>query len=95
MVINCQSAGIEQTFPCNKWLARDEDDRVIERRLEEAKHLRKERKPSTYRRELSFYVGVNFVDNFHYQILTVMLCYVTYVTRILYNEELFEYYSTL
>ncbi|XP_064633987.1 lipoxygenase homology domain-containing protein 1-like isoform X3 [Lineus longissimus] len=41
-VISCPSAGIEQTFLCNKWFALDEGDGVIERTLYEQKTMRKE-----------------------------------------------------
>ncbi|CAF0982480.1 unnamed protein product [Didymodactylos carnosus] len=44
VVIDCPSTGIKQTFHCDKWLATDEGDRRIERRLFETK--REVRPPS-------------------------------------------------
>ncbi len=46
VVVECPSTGIEQTFPCDRWLAEDEDDHRIERRLKEDESLRKQRPPS-------------------------------------------------
>ena len=40
--------GITQTFPCNKWLADDEDDKLIERRLKEDMSLRVTRPPGNH-----------------------------------------------
>lgn len=48
MVVDCPSTGIKQTFPCNKWLATDEDDKRIERRLTEDLSLRETRRPSRF-----------------------------------------------
>ncbi|CAF3703956.1 unnamed protein product, partial [Rotaria sordida] len=45
-VVNCPSTGIEQTFPCNAWLADDTGDKRIERRLKEDLSLRKIRPPT-------------------------------------------------
>ena len=42
--MNCPSAGVEQWFVCDKWLATDEGDGRIERTLYEAHGMRKERK---------------------------------------------------
>jgi lipoxygenase homology domain-containing protein 1 len=42
--------GITQTFPCNKWLADDEGDKLIERRLKEDINLRETRPPGNHRR---------------------------------------------
>ncbi len=44
-VIKCPSTGITQTFPCNNWLADNEGDRRIVRRLTEDVSLRKTRPP--------------------------------------------------
>ncbi|CAF5146415.1 unnamed protein product, partial [Rotaria sp. Silwood1] len=41
VVVECPSTGIKQTFPCNNWLADDEGDKRIERRLKEDTLLRK------------------------------------------------------
>ncbi|CAF4549680.1 unnamed protein product, partial [Rotaria magnacalcarata] len=46
VVINCPSTGIEQTFPCNNWLAEDTGDKLIERELREDPSLRKVRPPT-------------------------------------------------
>jgi hypothetical protein len=46
VIVDCPSTGITQTFPCHRWLAIDEDDKRIERRLKEDLSLRKERPPS-------------------------------------------------
>ncbi|CAF2821092.1 unnamed protein product [Rotaria sp. Silwood2] len=46
VVVECPSIGIKQTFPCNNWLADDEGDRHIERRLKEDLSLRKTRPPT-------------------------------------------------
>lgn len=43
--VDCPSTGITQTFPCRRWLADDEDDKRIERRLKEDEGLRKIRPP--------------------------------------------------
>ncbi|CAH1787210.1 unnamed protein product [Owenia fusiformis] len=45
--INCQSAGFEQHFLCDKWLAVDEGEGLIERTLKETLSLRKKRKKKT------------------------------------------------
>ena len=47
MVVDCPSTGITQTFPCNNWLADDEGDKRIERRLKEDLSLRKQRPPGS------------------------------------------------
>jgi hypothetical protein len=46
VVVDCPSTGIKQTFPCNRWLADDEGDKRIERRLIEDESLRETRPPS-------------------------------------------------
>jgi hypothetical protein len=48
VVIECPSTGIKQTFPCNAWLADDECDGRIERRLTEDLSLHKTRPSSKY-----------------------------------------------
>ena len=42
-MVNCPSAGIEQWFICDKWLAVDEGDGLIERTLYESVGMRKKR----------------------------------------------------
>ena len=44
VLVDCPSAGIEQVFCCDKWLALDEDDGAIERTLYE--HSMKQKKKS-------------------------------------------------
>lgn len=46
VMVKCASAGVEQWFPCDKWLATDEGDGVIERTLYEDKDRRKDSKKS-------------------------------------------------
>ncbi|CAF4587849.1 unnamed protein product [Rotaria sp. Silwood1] len=46
VVVDCPSTGIEQTFPCNAWLADDTGDKLLERRLKEDTSLRKTRPPT-------------------------------------------------
>ncbi|CAM2710921.1 unnamed protein product [Rotaria socialis] len=46
VVVDCPSTGIEQTFPCNNWLANDKGDKLIERELREDPSLRKVRPPT-------------------------------------------------
>jgi lipoxygenase homology domain-containing protein 1 len=41
--VECPLTGIKQVFPCDRWLARDQDDRKIERVLKENTSLREER----------------------------------------------------
>ncbi|KAL3842214.1 hypothetical protein ACJMK2_020253, partial [Sinanodonta woodiana] len=41
--VYCPSTGLEQVFPCHKWLAKDEGDKQIQRTLYEDKDKRKER----------------------------------------------------
>ena len=48
VMINCPSAGMEQWFLCNKWLATGEGDGLIERDLYEAVSMRKIRKKREY-----------------------------------------------
>ena len=43
--VDCQVIGMKQVFPCNKWLATDEDDHAIERILYEDTSLREQREP--------------------------------------------------
>ena len=42
--MDCPSAGIEQWFVCDKWLATDEGDGLIQRTLKEDRARRKTRK---------------------------------------------------
>ena len=48
VVIDCPSVGIEQTFPCNQWLADDEGDKRIERTLNEELSRRKTKAKREY-----------------------------------------------
>ncbi|RLV63163.1 hypothetical protein DV515_00018548, partial [Chloebia gouldiae] len=43
VVVYCPFTGIEQTFPCGKWLDEDEGDGLIERELYEMVSLRQKR----------------------------------------------------
>jgi hypothetical protein len=45
--VECNSIGMKQIFPCNKWLAKDEGDSRIERILKENTSLREHHKSST------------------------------------------------
>jgi hypothetical protein len=47
VVVETPSIGMKQTFPCGKWLAKDEDDGRIERMLKENTSLREVRKPKS------------------------------------------------
>lgn len=46
VVVYCPFTGIEQTFPCSKWLDDDEGDGLIERELYEMVSLRQRRQKS-------------------------------------------------
>ncbi|CAF0968400.1 unnamed protein product [Rotaria sp. Silwood1] len=46
VLVECPITGIQQTFPCNNWLAYDENDGRTERRLKEDLSLRKTHRPS-------------------------------------------------
>lgn len=46
VVINCPSAGMQQLFPCDKWLALDEGEGTIQRTLYEKKDKRVVREKS-------------------------------------------------
>lgn len=46
VVIYCPFTGIEQTFPCGKWLDEDEADGLIERELYEMVSLRQKKQKS-------------------------------------------------
>lgn len=46
MVVYCPFTGIEQTFPCGKWLDEKEGDGLIERELYEMVSLRQKRQKS-------------------------------------------------
>ena len=41
VIVHCPNTGIEQVFPCKKWLSRDEGDGLIQRTLYENTALRK------------------------------------------------------
>lgn len=49
VVVFCPFTGIEQTFPCSKWLDENEGDGIIERELYEMVSLRHKRQKSEYR----------------------------------------------
>ena len=46
MVVDCPSSGHQQVFLCQKWLADDEGDQLIERDLFESEDMRLKRRPS-------------------------------------------------
>lgn len=46
VVVYCPFTGIEQTFPCSKWLDEKEGDGLIERELYEMVSLRQKRQKS-------------------------------------------------
>lgn len=48
MVVYCPFTGIEQTFPCSKWLDEKEGDGLIERELYEMVSLRQKRQKSKF-----------------------------------------------
>lgn len=48
VVVKCPSAGIEQVFPCDKWLALDEGEGLLEYTLYESMSLRKKGEKSEY-----------------------------------------------
>lgn len=48
VVIYCPFTGIEQTFPCSKWLDENEGDGLIERELYEMVSLRQKRQKSEF-----------------------------------------------
>lgn len=47
----CPFTGIEQTFPCGKWLDEDEGDGLVERELYEMLSLRQKRLKSRFKGE--------------------------------------------
>lgn len=51
VVVYCPFTGIEQTFPCGKWLDEDEGDGLVERELYEMVSLRQKRLKSRYTTE--------------------------------------------
>ena len=59
--MKCPSAGVEQWFLCDKWLATDEGDGVIERTLYEAKDMRRDRKKSKGMEMLFVWILVPFL----------------------------------
>ncbi|CAF1415328.1 unnamed protein product, partial [Rotaria sordida] len=74
VVVDCPSTGIKQTFPCNNWLADDEGDRRIERRLKEDLSL-----PKTRRSTVPWYIWVYTSDKkgagTHAQVILVLYGY--------------------
>ena len=46
VVVDCPSSGEQQVFLCQKWLADDEGDCLLERDLYESEDMRQKRKPS-------------------------------------------------
>ena len=46
VVVDCPSSGHQQVFLCQKWLADDEGDQLIERDLYESEDMRLKRRPS-------------------------------------------------
>ena len=61
VTVYCPMAGIEQFFPCNKWLATDEGDGLIQRTLQEQTGLRKKKEKSEHLFCWGFFVG--FLDS--------------------------------
>jgi hypothetical protein len=61
VVVDCPSTGIKQTFPCHRWLADDEDDKRIERRLKEDLSLRETRPPSKEKNPHYFFENIFFL----------------------------------
>ena len=59
VVVFCPFTGIEQTFPCCKWLDEDEGDGLIERELYEMVSLRQKRQKSETRPILISTVTLN------------------------------------
>ena len=48
VVVKCPSAGVEQTFLCDKWLALDEGEGLLEYTLFEQMSLRKQQEKSQF-----------------------------------------------
>ena len=48
VVVDCPSSGHQQIFLCQKWLADDEGDQLIERDLYESEDMRLKRRPSMF-----------------------------------------------
>lgn len=48
VVVDCPSSGHQQVFLCQKWLADDEGDQLIERDLYESEDMRLKRRPSMF-----------------------------------------------
>lgn len=48
VVVLCYATGIEQVFLCNKWLATDQEDGLIQRTLFEQRAIRKQREKSKF-----------------------------------------------
>lgn len=47
-MVDCPSAGEQQVFLCQMWLADDEGDCLVERDLYETEDMRQRRKPSRF-----------------------------------------------
>ena len=54
VVVDCPSSGHQQVFLCQKWLADDEGDQLIERDLYESEDMRLKRRPSMFTFEFTF-----------------------------------------
>ena len=59
--VYCPASGIEQFFPCQKWLASDEGDGLIQRTLYEQKGMRKKKEK---RENLFFVFRLDFTITF-------------------------------
>ena len=54
VVVDCPSSGHQQVFLCQKWLADDEGDQLIERDLYESEDMRLKRRPRKFQHKLYF-----------------------------------------
>ena len=75
VVIDCPSVGIEQTFPCNQWLADDEGDKRIERTLNEELSRRKTKAKREYN---LFCKGHRTLCNIAIKMYIIITLYVNY-----------------
>lgn len=67
VVVYCPFTGIEQTFPCSKWLDEKEGDGLIERELYEMVSLRQKRQKSKLNaNNYASSAAVNAVISTHY-----------------------------
>ena len=48
VLVDCPSSGHQQIFLCQKWLADDEGDQLIEREIYESEDMRLKRRPSMF-----------------------------------------------